>query len=186
MATLLIKHNANTEKRHEEFETPLHTAPYFNNVEVAKLLVEYDADIEASDEDKQRLLHTATYYDGTKVVKCYQNIRQTPQQGVQTKKHLQALLHHLLTDVAELLLNYKTEIGAKNKNDQTPLHNAAKQSKKAIVQLLLKLKADIEARIKDEKTTLQLVLGSATFFPREDHEAVQNFLVEYDESTTNI
>ena len=56
MATLLYKHNANTEKRHEEF---------------AKLLVEYDADIKASDEDKQRLLHTATYYDGTKVVKCY-------------------------------------------------------------------------------------------------------------------
>ena len=67
--------------------------------------------------------------------------------------------------MAELFLNYKAHIEAKNKNNQTPRSNIAKTSKKAITQVLLKDKAEIKARDKNEKTILHLAGATRIFFP---------------------
>ena len=67
--------------------------------------------------------------------------------------------------MAELLLNYKEDIKAKNKNNThfyTILPSTAKKTK---AWSLLKHKANIEVRDIDEKAPPQLVHVSSTFFP---------------------
>ena len=84
------------------------------------------------------------------------------------------------------MLSYKADIEAKDKNNQTHLQNAAKYSEKGIVQLLLKHKADIKARNEGRKKPLQLARARSIFFPQEENETVQHFLMECKKRTTNI
>ena len=84
------------------------------------------------------------------------------------------------------MLNFKADIEARNKTNQTHLQNAAEYSEKAIIQLLLKHKADIKERNEGEEKPLQLARASSIFFLREDNETVQPLLLECKKRTTNI
>ena len=66
--------------------------------------------------------------------------------------------------MAELVLNYKAEIEAKDIGNHTHIYNAVKYSKKAMVQLLLKHQGEHKASNKDEQKTFQKVRASPTFF----------------------
>ena len=57
--------------------------------------------------------------------------------------------------MAELLLNCKAEIEAKDISDHKHIHNAVKYSKKEMVQLLLKHQGEHKASNKDEQKTFQ-------------------------------
>ena len=84
------------------------------------------------------------------------------------------------------MLNFKADIEARNKTNQTHLQNAAEYSEKAIIQLLLKHKADIKERNEGGEKPLQLARPSSIFFLREDNETVQPLLLECKKRTTNI
>ena len=67
--------------------------------------------------------------------------------------------------MAELVLNYKAEIEAKDIGNHTHIYNAVQYSKKAMVQLLLKHQGEHKASNKDEQKTFQKVRASPTFSP---------------------
>ena len=56
MRPLLLKCDGDTESRHEEEQTLLYTAAYFNNIEIAKLLIKYNAGIEKGLKTNKRLV----------------------------------------------------------------------------------------------------------------------------------
>ena len=88
--------------------------------------------------------------------------------------------------MVELLLNCKADIKTNNKKSQALLHDATKYNSKAMVELLLKHKADNEAKDLDEKPPLQFAHAIPSYFPREENEVVQHFLMEYHKTTTTI
>ena len=56
--------------------------------------------------------------------------------------------------MVEYLINHNADINAKNRNDWTPLHYAAKYDRLSIVEYLVNHKADINAINNDSKTPL--------------------------------
>ena len=48
---MLLAHGADVNARDESEETPMHSAAYFNSLEVAQVLLAHGADVNARDED---------------------------------------------------------------------------------------------------------------------------------------
>jgi hypothetical protein len=109
--------------------TPLHSAAYYDNFEVAKKLIEYDADINARDEDGWTPLSWASrghyFKDGS---------------------------------VVRLLLVRGADVNVRTGTfSSTPLHRASEHGALDIVRLLLERGADVEAVNGAGKTALQVV-----------------------------
>jgi ankyrin repeat protein len=127
-ADLLRHDGADLHVRGYEETISLHSAAYFENLEVVQKLIEYDADINARDEDGWTPLCWASrgYYfkDGS---------------------------------VLRLLLEHGADINARATDGFTPLHRASGNGAVEVVRLLLEHGADVEAASVDGKTTLQVV-----------------------------
>ena len=97
------------------------------------MLIKYNPDIESEDEVEQTPLHTAGYYDSRQVVKLLvEHKAETIAGGSDKEIPLHSSVWCNNTNMAELLLNYKEDIKAKNKNNThlyTMLPSTAKKQR---------------------------------------------------------
>jgi hypothetical protein len=107
--------------------TPLHSAVYFTNLEVAQKLIEYGANIDVRDENGDTPLYLASG-------------------GVRLKD---------LT-VVRLLLEHGADMNARTNHRSTPLHRASSWGAVEVVRILLEHGADVEAEDDKGKTPLRV------------------------------
>ncbi len=117
--------NLDVQGRHKKW-TPLHSAAYYENLEVVQKSIEYDADIHAEDEDGWTPLHRASL-------------------GYRSKNG----------SVLRLLLDHGANVNARKRDGWTPLHLASYNGVLESVRLLLEHGADVEAKNNDGETALQ-------------------------------
>jgi ankyrin repeat protein len=94
-----------------------------------------------------------------------------------TPLHLAAGNGHI--EVAQLLLDFKAVIDAKNDNGYTPLYMAARSGHKDVVELLLANGADINAKDNKGQTPLGAVLSEVGRHPSPGQEDVAEFLRQH-------
>jgi hypothetical protein len=93
-----------------------------------------------------------------------------------TPLHLAAGFGH--KEVVQLLLDFKAEVDAKNKNGYTPLYVAARSGQKDVVELLLAHGADINAKDNNGQTPLDAVLSEISNHRMPDRLRGQEEVVE--------
>ena len=124
--------------------TPLHCAATEGHLNCAQELLKHGANVNAQDDGGQTPLH-------------------------------QAAINGNLTIVQEFLKNHATiNINAKNVNNWTPLHCAAKWSRRECVEELLQHGADFEAKTNDGKTAKYLA-------EEEGHSDIVELLQNYED-----
>jgi hypothetical protein len=131
----LLRHNgADPHVKGYRKTIPLHSAAYYENLEVVQKLIEYGADIDARGEDGWTPLSWASRGHFFKDV-----------------------------SVVRLLLERGADVNSRADDDGfTPLHRASEHGAVEIVRLLLEHGADVEAVNRDGKTALQ-VAGTRTY-----------------------
>ena len=125
---LLDNNLANIEDKDEKGETVLHIAAIYNNSKI-DYLIGKGADVNAKDVSGNTPLITAA--------KDYS---------------------YGMTDVVTTLLNHNADLEAKDLDEMTALHWAAKQGLPSVVELLLEKKANTEAIDNSGKTPLDLAV----------------------------
>jgi ankyrin repeat protein len=130
-AELLRQNGANPYTRGYIMRTPLHSAAYYGDREVAQKLIEYNADVSAMDDNGRTPLYTAS-------------------EGLNLKDR--SVLH--------LLLEHGADIDARANDGQTPLHNASSFGALEVARLLVEGGADVNARAEDGRTPLHKASAS--------------------------
>ena len=125
----LLRHNgANPQVQGSRERIPLHSAAWYEKLEVVQKLIEYDAEIDARDEFGWTPLYLASngdyFKDGS---------------------------------VVRLLLERGADVNALAKDGSTPLHRASAFGVLEVVRLLLEHGADVEAVDSDGETALEVV-----------------------------
>ena len=132
---------------------PLHSAAYYEKIEVVQKLLEYDADIDVRDEDGWTPLYWASsgyhFKDGS---------------------------------VLRLLLERGADVNARANDGMTPLHRASRTGALEVVRLLLEHGADVESVSVDGETALQVVGAGRTDYRKGDEgqcDKIRRLLVEH-------
>jgi hypothetical protein len=94
-----------------------------------------------------------------------------------TPLHLAAGWGH--KDVAQLLLDFKAVVDARNDHGYTPLYMAARSGHKDVVELLLANGADVNARDSEGQTPLDAVLSLIRMHPLPGEEDVAQLLRQH-------
>ena len=134
----------------------------FSYNEVVDYLLDYNhANIEDKDEKGQTALHVAAIYNKDKIdyligkgadVNAKDNSGNTPL--ITAAKEYS----YAMTDVVTTLLNHNADLQAKDLDEMTALHWAAKQGLPGVVELLVEKKANAEAIDNSGKTPLDLAV----------------------------
>ena len=123
---LLISKGANVKAKTDDGRTPLHSAAAKEHKDIAELLIEKGADVNAKSNEGKTPLHWAT---GTGWQGGY--------------------------EITELLISKGADVNAKDyKHNWTPLHNAARESRKETIRILISNGADINTQTIDGDTPL--------------------------------
>jgi len=77
-----------------------------------------------------------------------------------TKENLIAAVHDGRTDIVEALIKARVDVNIKDKNNLSPLMDAARNDNAMIVKLLIDAKADVNAKDADNNTALISVAGA--------------------------
>ena len=129
---------------------PLHSAVYYENLEVVRKLIEYDSDIDARTEDGWTPLRCAS-----------------------------GGLHFKDGAVLRLLLERGADVNSRADDGSTPLYWASKCGALEVVRLLLEHGADVEAVSADGKTALQVLGSGASNKDDPRCEVIRRLLVEH-------
>ena len=129
---------------------PLHSAAWFEKLEVVQRLIEYDADINARYGDGWTPLYLAS-------------------RGCHVKDG----------SVVRLLLDRGADVNARTMRGSTPLHQASACGALEVVRLLLEHGADIEAVDCDGKSALEVVGNKVYQLDRGRRDEITRLLVEH-------
>ena len=128
--------------------TPLHSAAYSGQTQIAVLLLQHGADVHAKDNKGWTPLHRTARNGNTEIavqllqhgadIHAKQNNNWTP-------------LHYAtrycdIPELTKLLLQHGADVNAKEEDNWTPLHLAAQEGKTEIAVLLLQHRADVHAK----------------------------------------
>ncbi len=135
---ILLGHGADVNSLNNNGTTALFNTTYQGNTEAATLLIDGGADVNTCNQNKFSPLDNAIIQGHTDAVKLLLDNNADPNlvdtiYG-QTGLHLAAIRGN--AEVAEMLLNKKTKVNAKDKNGFTPLYYAGKYGHQNVADLL--------------------------------------------------
>ena len=141
LVLLLLKHDAEVNRRDKDNQTPLHQAILQDRFKLAEILLEHGADANAENNYGRTPLHIL-------LDNC------TKDEG--------AVLNLVL-----LLLKHGAEVNRRDKDNQTPLHQAIRRDRFKLAEILLEHGADANAENDSGKTPLH-ILSQRWFFDEGD------------------
>uniref|UniRef100_A0A8C1GL45 Ankyrin 1, erythrocytic b n=1 Tax=Cyprinus carpio TaxID=7962 RepID=A0A8C1GL45_CYPCA len=168
MAKVLLDKGAKANARALNGFTPLHIACKKNHMRSMDLLLKHSASLEAVTESGLTPLHVAAFMGHLNIVKSldhsflYFNV---------------PLAGHC--EVAQFLLQNNAQVDAKAKDDQTPLHCAARMGHKELVKLLLEHKANPDSATTAGHTPLHIAA-------REGHAQTTRILLDGNAQQTKM
>ncbi|KFG77465.1 hypothetical protein MANI_024972 [Metarhizium anisopliae] len=144
---LLLQSGANKDAKDFQMRSPLHCACSVGRIDVVKMLLDAKADIEAQDDTKMTPLGIAAQSGLKRVAEIllqHKASASVKSQGGMTPLHWASYQGH--DEVVELLLKRKkVDIDARNDNNRTALHLAARSRSFGVIEKLLCAGANIEA-----------------------------------------
>ena len=155
---ILLQEKAKIEGRNDYDQTPLHIASADGKSEVVKVLLKWEADINAIDTIRQTPMHLASKEGHHQVVRI---LLQSSANSESNQNPL--VMASRDWQVKRKLLEKQVDIEAKDTNEQTSLHLAAKEGHYKVVEVLLEWKADTEAKDENEQTPLCLASRKGHF-----------------------
>ncbi|UKZ61196.1 uncharacterized protein TrAtP1_002466 [Trichoderma atroviride] len=140
-------------------QTPLHVAVSNKHRDVIRFLLESGADPNVPDSDRKTPLHTAAKK------RLYEIVKDLLRSGgdVNVRTILKETALHLAVefpDIVLLLIDANADMCAKDYNEATPLHLAARANNTATIKLLLQSKADLDAVDENGETPLHYAIDS--------------------------
>ena len=162
IVALLLKFGANVGAQDHDKITPLLLASRSRSVATIKVLLEHGANVHVRDETGQTPLHFASKHNLSSVValllKFGADVDAKEEDGLTPL--LFALQFARTGATAQLLLQHRARIHARNEKGQAPLHLASQGGLSDIVASLLKLGAHVDARDNDDMTPLHFASQS--------------------------
>ena len=143
---LLLRHNAQTDRRNIRHETALHHATYSRDLNAVRLLLEHQADPKKKDIKGQTALHYAAGFGDTAIVSLL--LAHGADMGAKDSKEEDALLHAVRRqsgDSVRLLLERGANVQTRDASLQSPMHWAVRNGACDMIRLLHEFGADVEA-----------------------------------------
>lgn len=136
--------------------TPLHSACYYGNAEMAKMLIDSGADVNAANLEGGTPLRDACVYDSLELVDML------IQAGADVNRRdteigNTPLFHMNSIDVAKALINAGADVNARNDNGSTPLHCACVWAGLDVIKLLVESGAELNAQSVSNNTALHYI-----------------------------
>ncbi len=166
VAKMLLDAGADISARGECGESVLHTAAGDGQEEMVEYLLPLVGKVDVADDDGCTPLHWAARRHQVSVARMLLNHGASPKKLDKTKRTpLHACIgpsesapqeHRSDCDVAELLLECKANVNAKDAENQTPLHIAAEHGHVEMAAVLLEAGAKVDAINKNGETPLHL------------------------------
>ncbi len=165
IAKFLISKGADINTKHEDGWTALHWAVGTAQKDLVELLIAKGAEINLRDWKGETPLYWAlkrhvdaaeelSRNDAEIIVKTT-NVNTAPRGSArQTMKQYYLTMSKTSKDVVKLLIANGADVNAKNKDDDTPLIEAAKGADKELLELLVANGADVNAKGKDDLTAV--------------------------------
>ena len=175
-AEFLYQNGAHPNIRGLNEATALHSAAYYGDFEMVQILLKYKADVQARNAKGRTpldFISESPYLGGPNRTLSFSNVtRLLLEHGAdraQERDHSTPL--HFLAGAARfenvatirMMLEHGVDVNARNNNDSTPLHEAARNGKVDAMRVLLDHGADVNARENDDIIPL--------------HEAARNGMV---------
>lgn len=132
----LLEHNADITKKDSSGNTALYYAALHGHAQVISLLLEYDAEIDALNLG-ETALHAATRMQRVSCVKLLLEEGASVKTIDANDSPLMIAAKENNLPIAQLLLEYGADPNTQNFNLETPLHFAAMQKNKAMIELLI-------------------------------------------------
>ena len=136
--------------------TPLHVAPTWNHLDIAKLLIENGANVNAKASDGETPLHWAASGGNLDIAKLLvengADVNAKNSDG-ETPLHWAAISNDN-PDIARLLIECGADVNAKDSDWETPLHRAALTGNLDIAKILIENGADVNVKDAEGKTPL--------------------------------
>jgi ankyrin repeat protein len=155
---LTIKHPQQVNAIGGYYVSPLGAALSRGYLKTAKILYERGAEVDVQGSDNRTPLRAASRSGHLEIVQwllsCGANSTVRDEEYGLTPLHVAAIWGHV--EVSRLLLQYKADIHAHDKEGQTSLHGAALHSEVNVARLLLEHGADVNARDNRRITPLHL------------------------------
>ena len=166
VAQLLYHNGSSIDPRGRHGNSPLHSAVYYGDLEMAQILLRYRLDINAQndlgftplhfisykDRDAQRHLESRGTVARTLLVRGADVMIQNKDRD--TPLHLASQRDDV--EVIHVLLEYGVDMTAQNKDGETPLHLASREDKVEIARMLLDHGMDVTVQNKNGDTPLHL------------------------------
>ena len=142
---LLLKKDADFEKKDEHKRTPLSLAAEEGHREVVQLLVEWKATIETRNWKRQTPLSLASENGHSEVVRLLlEKDADFEKEDEWNRPPLSLAARYGYAQIVELLLQKKAKVDKRDEDSRTPLSLAAERGHTEVAELLLENEADIE------------------------------------------
>lgn len=153
---------------------------YWKYALITRLLIDANAEVDPQNKDGKTPLWNAVNYGNAEAAKVLLGAKANPRFTIDNKELLHIAAAHPDTFMVEALINGKAEVNAMNKDDKTPLFEAAWHGHEQVVKRLLEAKASINLRCNKGFHGGLTALGAAMWKNR--HQVI-NLLQSYGAST---
>jgi ankyrin repeat protein len=153
IARLLLEHGADVNAHGAAYSTPVHEAAHYGRVEVLRVLLEHVANLGVGEDDRKPANHVMSEY-----VNARDSKDKTPLHWASEGPYYEGglIIGLPLSNIARLLLELGADVNARENDQSSPLHVAARHGRVEVVRVLLEHGANLGAENDDGKTALHV------------------------------